>query len=194
METTLIVIIAILVILLITLVCVLIFFFSKMLKINSLNKDSNNVSIDTSSLLSNQQKLELKESKEKQYNPQSNFCIDHPELPAKGKCSISNHFYCELCITKEDEIKLARKFLDLYLDNEWEHLFFVNNEDTGADKLNNLVKVKKQIWNSEKLPIITQKQFKINIEEDRIEAFTMIKCRKKDSEYLRGKLSFIEKD
>lgn len=123
----------------------------------------------------------------------SQFCIDHPELYAKGICSISNDPYCELCITKENEVKVARKYLDLFLDSEWDDIFMLNNELTGADKLNELVKTKKELWTNEEIPIITQKQFKINIENDRIEAYTMLKGRLVDQEIIKEKFKFLNK-
>lgn len=119
-------------------------------------------------------------------------CIDHPELPAKGMCNISDQPYCELCLAKEGDIKFARKFLDLILDNTWEEIFILNNEELGADKLNRLFEVKKHVWKLEDLPIITQKQFKINIENDRIEAYTMVSCRMEDKDSISLKFDFLK--
>ena len=119
-------------------------------------------------------------------------CIDHPELPAKGICSISDLPYCELCLAKEGDIKFARKYLDLILDNTWEEVFILNNEELGADKLNRLYALKKQVWKSDDLPIITQKQFKINIENDRIEAYTMVSCRIEDKDSISSKFDFLK--
>lgn len=118
-------------------------------------------------------------------------CVDHPELDAKGICSITDEPYCELCITKEKDVKFARKFLNLVLDSEWQTFFFESNKALGADKLNELYKIKKDLWKKQQIPLITQKQFKINIETDEIEAFTLIMARSEDIGQVEAKLDFL---
>ncbi len=120
-------------------------------------------------------------------------CIDHPELQAVGRCAISDELYCELCLTKESDVKLARKLMDLWLDNEWETVFIVNNEEAGADQLNLMMKSKKEIWLEYEIPVVTQKQFKINIEEDRSESYTIVMAKKDDSDIVKEKFHFINK-
>ena len=119
-------------------------------------------------------------------------CIDHPELPAKGVCSITDEPYCELCITKENDIRFARKFLNMFLDSEWEMNYFVHDEQIGADTLNELFKVKHDILKELNIPLITQKQFKINIENDKIEPYTVVLGRKSDREQIESKLGFLK--
>jgi hypothetical protein len=120
------------------------------------------------------------------------FCIDHPDLYAKGTCAISNEAYCELCLTKEEEIKVARKFLDLLLDTEWEELYMVNNTVIGADKLNELFKLKKQMWHDDQIPMVAHKQFKLNVEDDKIETYTLLKSRVVDKDQLLEKFKFLK--
>jgi hypothetical protein len=189
METTLIILVSILSFLILALIIVLFIFLFKFLKLKE-TQDSDSSKLSVAGITPEVNR-ELADAKSIQDSSFGKFCIDHPELPAKGLCSISDKVYCELCLTKEDDIKIARKFLNLYLDNEWESLYFLNNEQTGADKLNEFIRVKKQIWNEEKLPVITQKQFKINIEDDQIEAFTMVMVRSTDKEYLSKRLEFL---
>lgn len=119
------------------------------------------------------------------------FCVDHPDLPSKGVCAISNKLYCELCLTKEKDVKIARKFLNLFLDHDWPVQYMVNDTEIGADKLNEVMRVKKELWNSSQLPIITQKQFKINIESDEIEIFTVIMIREKDKAITEQRFGFL---
>lgn len=121
-------------------------------------------------------------------------CVDHPELPAKGMCSISNEIYCELCLTKEKDVKIARKHLGLLLDHNWEHIYMVNTERTGADKINELMRIKKNLWKEQNIPVITQKQFKINIENDRIEDYTAVMAREEDIDLVKRTLNFLEAD
>lgn len=119
------------------------------------------------------------------------FCVDHPENMAKGKCSISGEPYCELCITKEKDVRIARKYLHLFLDNTWENIFFIEDEILGEEKLAKLMDLKKEIWSNDGTPIITQKQFKINVETDMIETFTVVMARPEDSEMVKSKFSFL---
>ena len=68
----------------------------------------------------------------------------------------------------------------------------LNNEKVGADTLNQLVKHKKQLWASNEVPIVTQMQFKINIEEDRSEAYTIVMAKTSDKDFVKSELSFIK--
>lgn len=119
------------------------------------------------------------------------YCIDHPELLAKGICSLSDNPFCELCIAKENDIRIARKYLSILLDSDWDNIFFIPNEQVGADILNELYRIKHDIWSSLNIPIITQQQFKINIENDNIESFTLVMGRKIDNELITNKLDFL---
>lgn len=115
-------------------------------------------------------------------NQNKNFCVDHSELPAQGNCSISDEAYCELCLTKQDDFKIARKYLNLYLDSKWQELGIYQLEDLGADRLNEILKMKKSIWQKEQVPVLGQRQFKINVEHDKVEEYLCIKVREQDFE------------
>lgn len=119
-------------------------------------------------------------------------CVDHPENNAKGICSMTDDPYCELCITKEKDVRIARKHLALLLDHEWQSVHFINNEEVGMTKLNELYRVKKDIWQNEDIPLITQRQYKINIENDQVEAYTMVMGRKSDLTRLDDFLNFLD--
>lgn len=118
-------------------------------------------------------------------------CVDHPHLYAKGICSITDEPYCELCITKENDIRFARKHISLVMDSEWETLYFLQNERVGADKLNELLTIKHEKWKHENLPLITQKQYKINIENDHIETYTVVMSRVDDKDIWTKDLNFL---
>lgn len=190
METALIVVIAILSLLVIGLFIVAFVFFFKYLKL----REERIPQAEESKL--NKIPKEIQEAIEHAKSIGANLvgrhCVDHPELPAKGTCSISNEIYCELCLTKENDVKIARKFLSLLLDNEWDHLYMINNEFSGADKINELMRVKKNLWKEQEIPVITQQQFKINIENDKIEAYTVVMAREQDSELVKKTLNFLE--
>ena len=120
------------------------------------------------------------------------FCVDHPDLNAKGECAFSHEHYCELCLAKEKNVKVARKYLNLLLDSNWESICIINDEETGADRLNELYRIKKELWHNEQIPLIAQRQFKINIESDQIEAYTMVETRVEDKEKMSEALSFLK--
>lgn len=136
-------------------------------------------------------KSNLEQAKELKKTMVGSFCIDHPDLAAKGRCSISDELYCELCLTKENDIKIARKFLSLFLDNEWPTHYMINNSEVGADKLNEVMRVKKELWKEKEIPVITQRQFKINIENDKIETFTAVMFRDVDKGDAKIRFGFL---
>lgn len=119
------------------------------------------------------------------------YCVDHSELIAKGICSLSGNAYCELCITKHDGIKVARKYLGLLVDSKWKQLGIYHFKSFGADKYNELMTIKKEIWQGQNLPIIAQRQFKINVEEDKVEEYISVQVRVEDEEVLSSKLSLL---
>ena len=136
-------------------------------------------------------KSSIEQAKESRKQLVGSFCVDHPDLPAKGRCGISDELYCELCLTKENDVKIARKFLSLFLDNDWPTHYLVNNNEVGADRLNEIMRVKKELWKSKQIPVITQRQFKINIENDKIEIFTAVMFREIDKEIALQRFGFL---
>lgn len=188
MENTLIVFVGILAVFLVSLLGIIAFFLFKLLKLKKEKSLSEKKTPEEITEVIRAVK-ELKPNRRE--NLSSQYCIDHPELYAKDFCAISYEPYCELCLTKERDIKISRKFLDLFLDSAWENSFIFNNEDKGADKLNELMGIKKRLWSESETPIIAQKQFKINIENDQVESYTFVKTRVSDHELIVKKLDFL---
>lgn len=195
METALVIVIAILAILVLGLFALSIVLVLKFLK---LKEDSKNAEPQTlgqnidSKQIPDEIKKAIDQAKSIGNNLVGRACVDHPELPAKGQCAISGQIYCELCLTKENDVKVARKYLNILLDSKWEHIFMLHNERVGADKINELMRVKRNLWEEQELPLITQKQFKINIEIDKIEDYTAVMAREQDSERVKRMLDFLE--
>lgn len=119
------------------------------------------------------------------------YCVDHPEEFSNGKCAISGDSYCEHCLTKQGDIKIARKFLDLYLDNEWVEVLMIANENSNKDLKDRLFKIKKSLWENESLPVIVQGHYKINVEADEIEEFIVVLSRVDDLNYVKNELDFL---
>ncbi len=119
------------------------------------------------------------------------YCVDHEDMLAYGQCAISGDSYCEHCLTKQKDIKVAKKYLDLYLDSEWVEVSMIANAKISQDAVDRLVKVKRCLWEDESLPMIVQGHYKINVQSDEIEAYTVIIARKEDCDYIQSELSFM---
>ena len=122
---------------------------------------------------------------------QSLYCLDHPDMMAVGQCAISGDSYCEHCLTKQKEVRLAKKYLDYYLDSEWVEVAMVSNQEISQDCAERIIKVKNFLWQEKSLGMIVQGHYKINVQNDEIEAYTVIIAKKDDSDYIRKELSFI---
>ena len=202
MEKFLYIVIIILAIALIVLLAAITVFLFRYLKIREAEKKENfigGVKGFSANALSSKMPKEVKDaidqSKEVKFEGAAGgFCVDHPDLHSKGMCAISNKLYCELCLTKEKDVKIARKFLNLFLDHKWPVKYMINNSNVGADKLNEVMRVKKELWNSSQIPVITQKQFKINIETDDIETFTVVMIRDKDKVITEQRFGFLDEE
>ncbi len=181
MENILIVLVIFLIVLVLILITVFCLVFWNFLKVKK-----QNGSLDHNESMTSDYKTRAKKSIEAQYGQfVTENCVDHEDLPAKGICALSHRPYCELCLTKHDDIKVARKYLDLILDFEWQDLFIIKDEDIGANQLNELFHIKKGLWQDKEIPIIAQQQYKINIENDMIERHTMVKVRTQDVDLLQ---------
>ncbi len=140
----------------------------------------------------NSKKATIQEIQKEEYSAfSSQTCVDHPDRPAAGICAVSDRPYCELCLAQENEVKFARKYTDLVLDSHWDDLFVLSNDELEQSKLVHFYEFKKEKWQNDSLPIIAQKQYKINIENDKIEMYTIIKCRAEDKYTLTHELNFL---
>lgn len=121
------------------------------------------------------------------------YCVDHPDMISVGQCALSGESYCEHCLTNQGDVKLAKKYVDLYLDNEWREVLMLKNQEISQDAADRIVKVKRSLWSEESRPLIVQGHYKINVENDEIEAFTVVIAREEDFDYIKKELSFINK-
>lgn len=119
------------------------------------------------------------------------FCIDHPDEYSLGLCAISSEPYCEKCMSVQNEVKVAKKYLDIYLDNKWEEVSMLPNKVLSHDMIERLIKIKEEMWKGKNLPLMIQGHHKINIDTDEIEIYTVIFARTEDKDYIKGELSFI---
>lgn len=119
------------------------------------------------------------------------FCIDHPEEYSLGLCAISSEPYCEKCMSVQNEVKVAKKYLDIYLDNEWKEVSMLPNHMLSHDMIERLIKIKDDLWKNKNLPLMIQGHHKINVDTDEIEIYTVIFARSEDTDFIKNELSFI---
>jgi hypothetical protein len=114
--------------------------------------------------------------------PQSVYCVDHPEIFSQGRCAISYEPLCENCMSKQEEILIGRKYLDLYLDSTWSELLMIRE---SRDLRKSYLELKKKLWDVEGLPVLVQGHFKINVEDDQVEEYIVISSREEDIDRIK---------
>lgn len=128
----------------------------------------------------------------KSQGSKSFYCVDHPDMIAVGQCAISGESYCEHCIADQKDIKLAKKYIDLYLESDWVEVLMLQNKDISQDAADRIVKVKSTLWGNQGIPIIVQGHYKIDVQSDEIEVFTVVLARQDDLDFIKKELSFIQ--
>lgn len=121
----------------------------------------------------------------------ASVCIDHPDAPALKKCAISDQSYCDHCITRQLDVWIAKKYLDVLLDSDWEEIYMLPDTKGHHDVKARLQKVKSELWQHRGIPVLIQGHYKINVEDDKIESYTVIKARLEDLALLKKELSFL---
>lgn len=119
------------------------------------------------------------------------FCVDHDEEFSVGNCSIDGLSYCELCLTRIDDMKFARKNSDEYLNYKWTSLTMFRTKKGQNDFEDRIKKAKSELWLKDKKPLIVRGHFKLNVEDDSIESFTTLMCREEDAAFMKKELNFI---
>lgn len=122
------------------------------------------------------------------------FCIDHPKTHSEGVCAISGEYYCELCLVKQDDIKIAKKYADIYLENNWSQVLMLPNIGISGEVIEKIVETKMNLWKHNSMPMIVQGHYKINVDTDEIEAFTVVMSRVEDFDQIKKQLDFISED
>ena len=132
----------------------------------------------------------LAEREKAQQSLLAKVCQDHPDTPAYKKCSISGEYLCEKCVTSHDNIWVGKKYVDILLDGNWQELLMIPDRDENEGQLTKILDKKNKLWQSESVPVIVQGHYKINVESDDIESYTVVMVRPEDKERLKSELSF----
>jgi hypothetical protein len=197
MDNLLIILISILILFVFVLIGLLAYFGNRFLKIKELEAKSEGTKekvavqnlVDKNKVTPELLTALRSSSSEKAH---SLYCIDHPDEFAKGKCAISGEFYCMHCLTKQGDVKISKKYLDLYLDNEWIEVSMIPNDENNLDLKERILKMKQHLWDANNLPLIVQGHYKINVQDDQIEEYTVLFARKEDEKFIKKELSFIQ--
>jgi hypothetical protein len=136
----------------------------------------------------------LKELKEKSKNHKfrPSVCIDHPDRTSYGVCALTQEKYCEECLSRIDEIVIAKKYMDYFMSYDWEQVFMIPTFEEDEEFHGRIMKFKQDLWEKKELPLIIQGHYKINIENDDIESYTVILARKEDQSFIKEELSFLQ--
>lgn len=122
----------------------------------------------------------------------NSICIDHPEELSLGNCAISGEPYCKSCIIKHDETWVAKKHLDTLIQSEWVEVCNFEQADDKHDLTERVRNVKATLWQNKQIPLLIQGNFKINVHDDNIHSFLIIKARVEDMDIVKKELSFIK--
>ena len=121
----------------------------------------------------------------------TSICVDHPQEISFNICAISNEPYCQECIIKHEEIWVAKKHLDILLQANWKEIY--NFEvDESSDVVGRVRSIKKSLWQDESIPFLIQGHFKIDVQDDKIHSFMMVRAREEDVDRVKKELSFIK--
>jgi hypothetical protein len=119
------------------------------------------------------------------------YCVDHPHEVSIGLCSISGQHYCQHCLKTFQNIKLGKKFLNMYLAHDWVDFMTLPKNNPYEEVPEKIVELKKKLWHEKKMPVIIQNHFKINITDDSIESYTVLQARTIDKDLLESEFSKI---
>jgi hypothetical protein len=142
-------------------------------------------------VLLNENVQAMKQMYEELQSNRGDYCVDHPSEVSVGVCSISGFRYCQHCLKVFQNIKFGKKYLNVYLASEWEDFLTIAKEDDFEDVSPAIIQLKKKLWDVEQIPVIVQSHFKINLGDDSIEAFTVLKGRKQNLQYLTDQFKKI---
>jgi hypothetical protein len=142
-------------------------------------------------VLLNENVQAMKQMYEELQSNRGDYCVDHPTEVSVGVCSISGFRYCQHCLKVFQNIKFGKKYLNIYLSSEWEDFMTIAKTDGFEDVSPAIIELKKKLWENEHIPVIVQSHFKINLGDDSIEAFTVLKGRKSEINYLTDRFQKI---
>ncbi len=142
-------------------------------------------------VLLNENVQAMKQMYEELQSNRGDYCVDHPSEVSVGVCSISGFRYCQHCLKVFQNIKFGKKYLNVYLSSEWEDFMTIAKNDGFEDVSPAIIELKKKLWENEHIPVIVQSHFKINLGDDSIEAFTVLKGRKSEIIYLTDRFQKI---
>jgi hypothetical protein len=112
------------------------------------------------------------------------YCVDHPTEVSTGVCTISMEAFCQHCLKEFGSHRIGKRHLNIYLNNEWEE-FMTLPIDDESELSKKIIDMKKHLWSQKQKPVIVERHFKIDVTDDEVEVFTILKGRKEELEELK---------
>jgi hypothetical protein len=112
------------------------------------------------------------------------YCVDHPTEVSIGSCTISGDAFCEHCLKEFGNHRIGKRHLNVYLNNEWEE-FMTLPIDDESEMSKKIIDMKKHLWSKKQKPVIVERHYKIDVTDDEVEVFTILKGRKEELEELK---------
>ncbi len=112
------------------------------------------------------------------------YCIDHLSVVSVGNCSISGESFCEHCLKQFGNHKIGKRHLHIYLNAEWLEFLSLPIDDE-AELNKQILELKSHLWNEKQTPVIIERHYKIDVAEDEVEVFTILKGKKEELEDIK---------
>lgn len=199
MEKSVFILFAIILLLIGLLITYLVYFGQRFLKLQEkkmaeMEKQNSGLTLDelVKSGKISKELAQLHQQSKAEANTVARVCSDHPDIPAYKQCALSGEYLCQNCITKQSDVWVGKKYMDLYLDTNWEELLMISNTEDNKDSIQKIMEKKRGLWEGESLPVIVQGHYKINVENDDIESYMVILVRPEDRERVQRELSIIQ--
>lgn len=198
-ETTLVLIVASLVLVLVIMIIGMLWFFgSRFLKLKELERSEKLAQAQSTNIVPSNspsikpEVLEALRNTGPAVDVSGNYCTNHPDQMSLGTCTISGDSFCEHCLTTVNDVKMAKQYVEFYLNHEWIEIISIQNKENEQEIQKRINEVKKKMWEESKRPLLVQGQYKINTNTDQIESFTVILSRLEDKDFFQKELSFIQ--
>ncbi len=190
LETIIIAVAIVLLLVIILLVAMMIYMGVQFLKLKEQQfKNHHATSLENSTGMNPELLASLRKTQKLIKN--ENYCIDHPDQMSEGVCAISGDYFCLHCLKNENGIKIGKRYLELYANAQWQQVVMLPADVGNNDLYERILKIKQEMWQKKQLPMIVQGHYKINIQDDSIESFTVIMGRVEDINTLQDQLTFI---
>ncbi len=119
-------------------------------------------------------------------------CHNHPKEPSEGACAICDKYFCKSCLKSHQNLLFCREHISLYLNSHWEEVYSVKSTPNNPEAGVIIVDWKKEIWDTESLPLFVQTHYKINVDGDQIESWVVLFSRVDEKDDIKKRLTALK--